>query len=912
MTDARTTNDTVTSVPPLFEAPADGNPMASKNDAAPEPPRAKRRWKRTKLRMLQAKALASDAILDDAERARLLSFHRSRLMLKAPKFDELLATGAIKLFANDPGDGAVLFDLERKADIYAIVAQYMDENSSLDDVLRLRRIHSLCRPGQEVRPPASAIAAAVRHMPTDPTNHDFTRLLCGGAMAQRLVTEHKNKHGGSHRFARAAAGADAAALLQQAPLALRDYLVKRGFGQIRDVPPACAAQLLGCRNEMLFGLGLLLLDNILRKPVSRHAYHKMLVLKQIANAVGDDDLATLDGLDRFAIEYCLEKTRFPNDPDTRRHKVGHFLLEAHVDIDREVRAAEPPDAELLRGFQLPLPRMPREFAAAIGKGIRKQIADGRRKRKDRVEPISDGLAEARFLAGSRVAELSHDQKCCAQAMTEAAKLDTSGPVEITFSYLAPIFDDDGRRVPGLQRRHWTLRNTNRINEMLVEVGGTSSRDHRHLPGGDQYDCVFDTEWWLTYDCSDGVDGTTPRDPWLSQAVDALAFYTGRGLPPEMVRKQLGFLKTNKVGRDLAIRLPRGLAWYAGPQAKRARRVLVELGLRPFPITELTHGMLVAIAGTNVMKTSGARTHEFFQIVQDPGRFFRLENLPNEEQRYVFLAVPKGFTESVPFVVTRECAMSIWAMAKFAGDRWHGGGPIPITAADPALREKCGPGRFVANAGDRPLRPNTLSPLVQVLFIGRHELEAYDLRHSFAGYAAGTGVPLEIIAAWLNQKSLDITRYYAKASRKMRDRWWIQFHTSIDLQEHQARALSVQDAEKAAAFDNVGALTSVVGGTCVTLGECPVRFSCIGCRSNAPDPDKADEVQDSMVAAVSLRDVWARHGRVKSVQEQEQVIARHQATLREMDLIRKYRAMRDEVVDPNLRMGDDAASARKLS
>jgi hypothetical protein len=912
MTDTRMLDEVPAPVHPSSEAPADGIPTASENDVVTGPPRGKRRWKRTKLRMMQARAVAPDAVFDDAERARLLSFHRLRLKLKASKFDELLATGAIKLLAGDPGNGAVLFDLELKGDIYVIAARYMDENSSLDDVLRLRRIHSLCRPGGEVRPPASAIAAAVRHMPTDPTNHDFTRLLCSGVMAQTLVIEHKNKYGGSHRFARAAAGANAEGLLERAPPALRDYLVKRGFGRIREVPPACAAQLLACRNEMLFGLGLLILDSLLRKSVSRHAYHKMLSLKLIANAVGDDDLGTLDGLDRFAREYCLEKTRFPNDPDTRRYKVGHFLLEAHIDIDREIRAAEPADAELLKGFQLPLPRMPQEFAAAIAKGMRKQIADGKQKRKDRVEPISDGLAEARFLAGSRVAELSHDQKCCAQAMAEATKLETSRPVEITFSYLAPIFDEDGRRAPGLQRRHWTLRNTNRINKMLAEVGGISSRDHRLLPGGDLYEDAFDTEWWLTYDRSDGVDGTTPCDPWLRPAIDALAFYTGRGLPPEIVRTQLAFLKANKLGRDLAIHLPRGLAWYGGGQAKRAGRVIVDLGLRPFPVTELTHGMLVANAGTNVMTISGARTHEFFQIVQDPGRFFRLENLPNDEQRYVFLAVPKGFTECVPFVITRECAVSVWTMATFAGNRWHGGGPIPITAADPALREKCGPGRFVANAGDRPLRPNTLNPLVQVLFIGRHELEAYDLRHSFAGYAAGTGVPLEIIAAWLNQKSLDITRYYAQASRKMRDRWWIQFHTSIDLQEHQARGLSVQDAEKAAAFDNVGALTSVVGGTCVSLGECPVRFSCVGCRSNAPDPDKAEEVQDSMVAAESLRDVWARHGRVKSVQEQEQVIARHQATLREMDLIRQYRAMRDEIVEPDLRMEDTAAPGRTRS
>lgn len=882
----------------------DATPAASPG-GAPAPPRKKRAWKRTKLRMLLKDVAEPDAAIDDAQRARLLKFHLLRLRLKRNQMAELLERGVVKLLQSDPGEGLVLACIEDRPAIYKMWVTRMGPASTLDDVLLTRRVHVIAKPEGDYRPPQVAIDAAERFMPKDPSNHDYTRLLCGGKMAQQLVRERKARLGGSHRFARPVADGNAQLLLARAKPDLRDYLIRRGFGQVREVPPACAAQILACDNEQLFGLGMLRLDLILRRTISRHSYHQMLHLKQVATSSVGDDLSTLDGLDNFAREYCIEKTRFPNDPATRRNNVGQFLLESHIVIDREIRAADPADAAMLRRYHLPLPRMPHDFASAIAKARRKQINDGQKIRKDRVEPLAAGLPEARFLAGSRSAELHHDQRCCAAAMAEAAKLAVGRPLEIAFSYQAPIYDEDGRRLPGMQRRRWTIRNTNRIHEMLSQ--GPDERMRYVLPGTEGHRPEFDTELWLFYDGSEGIDGTTPRDPWLKPTVDSLVLYTGRGLPPELVRTQLDFCRANGLSTNFASRLQSGLAWYSGGQEKRARRVIVDLGLRPWPVTELTHGVLIAHAGTCVMTTSGARTHEFFQIVQDPSRFFRVD-LPEGESRYVFLAVPKGFHEAVPFVITRDDQKAVWTMAQFASDRWHGGQAIPLTDPPRALAGKCGEGRYVANLDHRPVNPNVFNPLVQLLFVGRHELEAYDLRHGFASYAEGAGVPLEVIAAWLNQKALEITRYYAKAPQNARDRWWLQFHSIVDLREFQAAAPLLMDAEKAAALDKVGALTSVPGGTCVSLGECPVRFSCIGCRSNAAEPDKREEVEESLVAAQSLRDVWTRHGRVKAVEEQDSAIARHRTVLREMELVKTYREMRDEKVEPDLRFDDPAILA----
>lgn len=40
---------------------------------------------------------------------------------------------------------------------------------------------------------------------------------------------------------------------------------------------------------------------------------------------------------------------------------------------------------------------------------------------------------------------------------------------------------------------------------------------------------------------------------------------------------------------------------------------------------------------------------------------------------------------------------------------------------------------------------------------------------------------------------------------------------------------------------IGALTDVLGGTCVVGNMCPAKFACIGCAGNAPDPAKRSQV-----------------------------------------------------------------------
>jgi hypothetical protein len=611
------------------------------------------------------------------DRASLESYHQHRLKLTRKGFKELLEFNAIRIWPDDEGEGALVGDLQSSAEIYYHAASRIKpDTATLHELLRLRRIYRLVTDG-DVKPPLNVMKAAQRHLPNDPSVHDFSRILCGKKLAALLAREHKKEHGGSHRLQVSHRDASLSSLLCTLPEDLQSYLEARGFGKIREVSPALIAQLKACSNETVRGLGVIYLDRIMRQALSRRLYHKMLVLKQFASAASKYHLPSSQGIDDFAWGYCIEGTIYPQDPMSRRTNVGHFILESHVFLEQEIRHAEPKWRDMLRRYLLPLPRMPDEFARRIRKAQRKQIADGRQERKDRVEPLIDNLPALRFIAGSRTAELQHDERCCAAAIREAEKLDVSGAVEVSFRYQAPIFDADGRRLPGLQWRHWTLRNTNRCLEMRMMQDPDGEKAKR-LPGNRLHEERYNTEWWLFFDRCEAIDGAETREPWAKELVDSCILYSGRGLRPEIVTGQLAFAKANDLDEDIVVRLPPGVGWFEIDQRKRAGWIIEDLGLRPFPVIELTYGMQIANAGTRVMTGSGARTHEFIQLMKDPSRLFRIESLPGDEERYIFLAIPKALEDPVPFVLGRDDLKAVMEVAKAASRRWHKGGPIPET------------------------------------------------------------------------------------------------------------------------------------------------------------------------------------------------------------------------------------------
>jgi len=69
-----------------------------------------------------------------------------------------------------------------------------------------------------------------------------------------------------------------------------------------------------------------------------------------------------------------------------------------------------------------------------------------------------------------------------------------------------------------------------------------------------------------------------------------------------------------------------------------------------------------------------------------------------------------------------------------------------------------------------------------------------------------------------------------------------------------------------AVGQIGALTEVIGGTCVVSNLCPAKFACIGCSGNAPDPERRHQIETKRTWAIE-QITWARREHLPAEERQ---------------------------------------------
>ncbi len=90
---------------------------------------------------------------------------------------------------------------------------------------------------------------------------------------------------------------------------------------------------------------------------------------------------------------------------------------------------------------------------------------------------------------------------------------------------------------------------------------------------------------------------------------------------------------------------------------------------------------------------------------------------------------------------------------------------------------------------------------------------------------------------------------------------------------------------------VGALTEVLGGSCVVANLCPAKFACIGCAGNAPDPNKRYQVEAKRKWAQEHA-AWATTEGLRAEERQLKVLVQDcDLMLEEMSLIERQRGTR---------------------
>lgn len=131
----------------------------------------------------------------------------------------------------------------------------------------------------------------------------------------------------------------------------------------------------------------------------------------------------------------------------------------------------------------------------------------------------------------------------------------------------------------------------------------------------------------------------------------------------------------------------------------------------------------------------------------------------------------------------------------------------------------------------------------------------------------------------------MTKYYSQPTRtQVMDAAEMVFVDRIDVAAEALRSPAEIGRMLAEAEGKVGALTEVIGGTCVVANLCPAKFACIGCAGNAPDPDKRYQIEQKMA--------WAREHALWSTREKlfpeerrlNQLVQDCELMLEEMSLI----------------------------
>jgi hypothetical protein len=168
-----------------------------------------------------------------------------------------------------------------------------------------------------------------------------------------------------------------------------------------------------------------------------------------------------------------------------------------------------------------------------------------------------------------------------------------------------------------------------------------------------------------------------------------------------------------------------------------------------------------------------------------------------------------------------------------------------------------------------------------------------LRHAFATFAVHVeGLPVDLVAKWLQQKNLAVTGYYSEMPEYMQQEQHTSFVARLATQINVRQAIlrSPQELQKQAetAMKRVGMLVPVCGGDCTIDVYCPNQYDCIHCPAKVPDPEKRSQVEEKRRWAEERLAYYEREGLVLEAEKMRQLIRACDLELREMNLILDYR------------------------
>jgi hypothetical protein len=592
------------------------------------------------------------------------------------------------------------------------------------------------------------------------------------------------------------------------------------------------------------------------------------------------------------------------DPDDLFHR----LLEkgAAVGVSEYSRARLSADWSGIRNcFDDYAERLSSAQREVMSRFFLQRIVDRRRIAKNRAWPEWQREQQARIKAKtdvvhSRFHQLRHLAKLrlnqiwrmhAASEQAIACVKANQCPLPYYFSYDETATLEGGRTLR--QRVHMTLWDTISRWDRLVELGYHSidkTRLRRKLGGEFSPEKNF---YQVEYRHTESLEnGVTPAEPWFLELCDYYVFCKPE--QSDLVARRLAFYQRwGYDSSDMWYMPERIMGW--GHHLAQWTWLREKGGHRLFSTEGLLIAALFGHLAIRIQTITGARLGEVQQIAQNPDCIKQLVNVgPKASTRWLLRLIPKVEWERRDYYIDEDTKNDLMEVLRFLRAKAHAK-KIPVVIPE---FNKTPPDRYVFQWNGKSLDQCVLNSMIRFLLHGAVvratdgqgvHLTSHILRHAFATEMANLKISVDIIAMLLHQRDTSVTKYYAQPTgTQVMEAAEMIFVDRIDVATEALRSPTEIGRMLKEAEGKVGALTEVIGGTCVVANLCPAKFACIGCAGNAPDPDKRYQIEKKMT--------WAKEHARWSAQEKllaeerrlNQLVQDCNLMLEEMDLIERAR------------------------
>lgn len=343
-----------------------------------------------------------------------------------------------------------------------------------------------------------------------------------------------------------------------------------------------------------------------------------------------------------------------------------------------------------------------------------------------------------------------------------------------------------------------------------------------------------------------------------------------------------------------------------------------------PVESLYAAATFGLLALDLLTTTGLRIGELMQVNLSSECLIRLVDDPppsardqSARIRYILRLLPKGERTETRhnYGIGKESVRLLEKTAQMLCEHYHlqSGKPLPRVIFEPSHQRSH---RFegiqlpyIFQYNHTHLSAETITSCIRFLLHGMVfqtssgvpvVIKPHLLRHVFATYAVHVeGLPIDLVAKWLQQKNLEVTGYYSEMPEYMQveqhSSFVVRLATQINVREAILRSPEEIQKQAESARRRVGMLVPVCGGDCTIDVYCPNQFDCIHCPAKAPDPEKRYQVEEKQSFAEERLTYYEREGLVLEAEKMRQLIRACDLELREMEQIVAYRKDETRVI-----------------